>query len=74
MIYPPATKEGANLKAYKKEFDAVHNKDPIDYEHAITMVSNPQVEQLKQMFLNLRKSSPVSNLFYAPLPPGDNDA
>ena len=35
------------------------------------MVSNPQVEQLKQMFLNLRKSSPVSNLFYGPLPPGD---
>ena len=74
LAYPPAIKDGANLRAYKKEFDAVRNKDPIDYEHAITMVSNRQVEQLKQMFLNLCKSSPVSNLFYAPLPPSDNDA
>ena len=74
LIYPPATEEGTNLKAYKKEFDAVHNKDQIDYENAVTMVSPKQAEDLKQMYLNLCKSFPVSTLFYAPLPHGDHDA
>ena len=75
LIYPPVRKEDIpNVKAYKKGFDAVHNKDPIDYENAVTMVSPKQAEQLKQMYLNLCKSFPVSTLFYAPLPPGDHDA
>ena len=75
LVYPPVSKDIIhNLKAYKRGFDAVHNKDPIDYENAVTMVSPKQAEQLKQMFLNLRNSFPVSTLFYAPLPPGDHDA
>ena len=75
LVYPPVSKDNIpNLKAYKKGFDAVHNKDPIDYENAVTMVSPKQAEQLKQMYLNLCKSFPVSTLFYAPLPHGDHDA
>ena len=75
LVYPPVSKDNIpNLKAYKKGFDDVHNKDPIDYENAVTMVSPKQAEQLKQMYLNLCKSFPVSTLFYAPLPHGDHDA
>ena len=75
LTYPPVSKDQVpNLKAYKKGFDAVHNKDPIDYKNAITMVSDTQAQQLKLMYLNLCQSFPVSTLFYAPLPPGDHDA
>ena len=75
LIYPPASKEQyPNLRAYKKEFDSVHNKDRINYEDAITMVSDTQARQLKVMYRNISNSFQVSSLFYAPLPPGGNDA
>ena len=66
LWYPPATKEGTNLKAYKKAFDAVHNKDPIDHKSAIRMVSDTQGQQLDQMYLNLCKL-----FLYARLPTVD---
>ena len=74
LRYPPATKEGSNLRAYKKDFDSVHNKDGINYEDAITMVSDKQAQQLKVMYRNISNSFQVSSLFYAPLPPSGNDA
>ena len=50
------------------------NKDRINYKDVITMVSDTQARQLKVMYRNISNSFQVSSLFYAPLPPGGNDA
>ena len=71
LQYPPATKN-ESLKNYKKAFDAVHNKDPIDYKNAISMVSDTQLQQLENMYHNLCKSFATSMFFYANLPSGNS--
>ena len=72
LTYPPAN-QGESLRNYKKVFDNVHNDQPIDYEEAISMVSENQLEQLEQMHQNICKSFPATTLFYSPLPLGEEN-
>ena len=69
LVYPPKL-EGESLINYRKSFDRVHNRDPIDYKNAISMVTATQLKQLEKMALNLTKSFSSSTFFYAPLPSG----
>ena len=72
LTYPPAN-QGESLRNYKRSFDLVHNDQPIDYEEAISMVSENQLEQLEQMHQNICKSFPATTLFYSPLPLGEEN-
>ena len=72
LSYPPA-KQGESLQKYREAFDAVHNNQPIDYKKDISMVSENQLEQLKQIYQNICKSFPATTLFYAPLPLGEEN-
>ena len=72
LTYPPAN-QGESLRNYKRSFDLVHNDQPIDYEEAISMVSENQLEQLEQMHQNICKLFPATTLFYAPLPLGEEN-
>ena len=72
LTYPPAN-QGESLRNYKRAFDSVHNDQPIEYEKAISMVSDNQLEELEQMHQNICKSFPATTLFYAPLPLGEEN-